>query len=239
MNSSGTHSKRSRGWWRLWAGILFIATGTLGLGFYAPLYKTHQILKQELAASRSSATQLTESLTRAEASVQRVTAERSELSSFKDEVDTKHQRFPKLAERFSADASSAFKAALGAKDVRMVPLEDGVGLDWTSPAVLNRQRDALNAAGQKLLCSPIKQANELGLSELTVRTFTALDAVPKDLEASYAAGTTLAVGVTKQHASSCSVSMARVTVATSPASKDTPILRFEFRARHDQTQPRL
>lgn len=229
MDSSATSKRRSHGWWRLWTGILLIFGVTLGLGFYLPLYKTHQLLKAELAQARTAATQLTESLARAEASVERVTKERAELSKFKEDVASAGRRYPELAQRFISEALPLVKAALDAKGIRAMALDDGVGITWASPALLNRKRDALSGNGQKLLCSMVRQAAGAGLPDVTVRTFAPPAATAKDVAAGYGSATTLGVGVAEQLVGACSLAASNVSLASSPASEDGAPLRLEFR----------
>jgi hypothetical protein len=229
MNPSATHSKRSaRGWWSLLTGVLFVFAATLGLGFYLPLQQTYGLLKKELASSQSTAQQLGESLARSEALVQRLTAERSELENFKTQTAAAAQRYPQLAERFAAEADPVSKTALDTRRIAAIPLDAGLGVAWTSSALLNWKRSAPSPSGQKLLCPLVKGAARMGFGNVTVRTFASVDAATPDVQAARSAAAALALSVAQQLTTLCAMPAGTVSVASSPRSNDSPLLQLEF-----------
>lgn len=230
MDSSATRSKRAgRGWWSLLSGVLFAFAATLGLGFYLPLQKTHQLLKKELNTVQGTVAQLNESLAKSDATVKRVTGERTELEGFKSQIDTETQRYPKLAESFGAEAEPLLQAALGKKTALALALDSGLAVAWMNPSLLNWKRSAASFNGEKLLCPAVKRAASLGLSEVTVRAFANVDTATSDVPAAHTTASALAITLADQVMRLCSVPLGAVSVASSPGGKDSPLVRFEFR----------
>lgn len=236
MDPSAAHSKRaSRGWWRLFTGLLFVVSATLGLGFYLPLKQTHQLLKQELTTAQGKVVQLTAALASAEASVQRVTAERSALESFKTQTAAEAQRFTALAERFTSEAEPALKAPFDKRSLTVVALGDGLSVNWTQAGLLNWKRTAPSPAGDKLLCPLVKQGANLGLPLVTVRAFAGVDpAAAADLAAAHTAAASLAASVADLLARRCGLTSSSISVASSQGDKASPLLSFEFRSNGSQ-----
>lgn len=230
MDSSATRSKRGRGWWSLLSGVLFAFAATLGLGFYLPLQKTHQLLKRELSTVQGTVAQLNESIAKSDATLKRVTGERTELEGFKSQIDTEAQRYPKLAESFGAEAEPLLQAALGKKSVQAVALDSGLAVAWMNPSLLNWKRSAASFTGEKLLCPAVKRAASLGLPEVTVRGFAVVDTPSSDVQAAHTAASALAITLADQVMRLCAVPLGAVSVASSPGSKDSPLVRFEFRS---------
>jgi hypothetical protein len=197
------------------------------LGFYLPLQQTHGVLKQELSAAHGSVTRLGESLTRAEASVQRVSAERGELSKFKDRVDSEEKKFPELVERLASEAEAALRSAQEKKQVTLRAMEDGISVGFTSPAFLNRQRTVLTSTGLKLSCSVLKQATKLDLTEVTVRSQTP-DVRASEAESAFTTSATLAANVAYQVAKVCGVRPNEVSFGSSPLPNDV-LVQLELR----------
>jgi hypothetical protein len=230
MKFSATNSKRaSRGWWRLVSGILFISVVTLAIGFYLPLRESQRLLTRELVSVRGSVAQLTESLKRSETALKEVSAERGELRGFKAQVASEAERFPKLVEQFAGNAEGGLAPAFEKKQLVATALSDGLGIDWMNPALLNWKRTLPTAAGQRLLCPTMGSAKRVGLGELTIRTFVDSEAVSAGPNEAYAAATALAITFGEQLARMCRVAPGTVTVATSPGTKASPLVRFEFR----------
>jgi hypothetical protein len=211
--------------------VLFAFSATLGLGFYLPLQKTHQLLKKELNVAQGTLAQLNESLAKSEAQIKRVTGERTELEGFKSQIDTESQRYPKLAESFGDEAELALQTALGKKTVQAVALDSGLAVAWMNPTLLNWKRTVASPSGEKLLCPALKRAATLGLSEVTVRTFALVDSPTSDVQAAHTTAGALASVLADQLLRMCSVPLASVSVASSPATKESPLVRFEFRAK--------
>ncbi len=225
MDSSALRSKPAAGWWRLLAGLLLVAAATLGLGFYLPLKESNQLLSAQLAAAQASAAQLSDSLQQSQAALQQTTGERDELRGFKDQVDSRRQRYPETASQFARDAKAPLAAMFSSQMMQARALNDGVAVDWQSSRLLNAKRETLSASGKQLLCPLAALGGESELSALTVRTFVS------DSDGSEAASPALglAVGVADELVSRCKLSRAAVSVASSPATKHSPALSLEFR----------
>lgn len=211
--------------------MLLIVSVTLGLGFYAPLLETHELLKRELSATQSTAARLQASLTEEEAAVRERTREVSELSKFAEEIRAKDQHYPEAAERLSRGAAPALTTALEKKDVRVLALGDGVAVQLVRAGLFNRQRSALSWAGAQLSCPAVKAALAAGLSQLTVRSFAPGEVATKDLQSTFEAASALAASVAQHLVRTCSVPITDIGVATSTATGEAPVLQLEFRER--------
>lgn len=228
MDSSAFRSKPAVGWWRLSAGLLLVAAATLALGFYLPLKKSNQLLAEQLKVAQANAAQLSGSLQQSQEALQQTTRERDELRGFKDQVDSRRQRYPETASQFARDAKASVSAAFSNQMLQARALTDGVAVDWRSSRLLNAQRETLSASGKQLLCPLVAQGGSRELPELTVRTFVGSDS--DVVSEAMAKAVELAVGVADELVSRCKLSRTVVSVASSPATKDSPSLTLEFRA---------
>lgn len=202
---------------------------TLGLGFYAPLLETHGLLKRELATSQGSVSALQESLARAESSVERVNGEVADLEKFKEAVASEKQRYPKLAEAFSAAAPPIVASALTKKDLHAVAKDDAIAVAFVNAGLFNRQSNSFSWAGSKLACPVVEHARKTGLPQVTVRGFTPEGTAPTDMEDAHRAATALAADVAQQLVRGCGVPLAQVSVASSVGAQSAPLLQLEFR----------
>jgi hypothetical protein len=184
-----------------------------------------------LAAAQGTVAQLNESLSRAEASAHRESGRVDELSKFKDDVAARQQRFPELVAKLQADATPALAEALRKHDVKLLASDDGVVLTFDGASMFNRQKSAFSWSGRKLSCLPVEQADHVGLSQVTVRAFAASDTAPGDAESAYETSAGLAASVVEQLAQGCKVALADLSIASSAATKGSPVLQFEFRPR--------
>ncbi len=220
---------KSRGWWPVAAGILLVFSGTLGLGFYLPLRQSHGLLEAEFAAKRSAADALQASLDSTKAALGDLNAKREALEHFKDKTETAQQLFPKLANRLETAATSTLQNAFARKHVDAVALDDGVALSWMNPALLNWKRTAPSKSGQSILCPSFTQASALGLSRVTVHTFTPTDAWSSDVGEAHAKAMELSLALAEFMVRFCKVKPSDLTVASSLATDGAPLLQIQFR----------
>jgi hypothetical protein len=227
-NSVPEPKPTSSGWWRVIAGIVLVFGVSLGLAFYLPLRQSHDLLTEELASVNAKANKLAEALKETRTALEQESATRQDLDGFKADVQAQRQKYPDLAKRFTDNPDPAIRTALDKKWVQATALADGIGVSWINPTLLNWKRTAPSRTGFRLLCPSLKKAASLGLPQVTVRTYTPSDTAPPDADAAYTKATELAIELAERVVRYCSVSPKTVSVASSPAAEDSPILQFEF-----------
>lgn len=238
MDNSTARSKRvSRGWWRVFAGVLFVVATTLGVAFYLPLRQSHRLLTAELASARSNNEQLGRSLEQSSAKLEQMTAERDELAAFKADVDSKQRQYPELVQQFERVSDPRIRTALDKKQIFTRTMSNGVSIGWSSPALLNWKRSGPTITGQRLLCPVVAEAAGLGLPDVTVRTFLAPDAVQSDVHEALTTATELANSLGDQLVRSCKLAPRALSVASSLGTKGSPLVQFEFRNTAAQATP--
>lgn len=216
------------GWWRLTASILAVVSATVGFGYYLPLRQANQLLGLEFEKHRRSYTELSEQLSRTSTELATVTTERDALKTAKaneDEVlETSKEQVRQLASLVPATGQPALKSGV----LKLTNEPDALIVDvfektWITPGV-----DGLTRNGSRVLCPLASEAGKKVKRGVVIRSF-APDTSSTPGESRWAAPGRLGSGVAESLVARCKVEAAKISVATSPATSDSPLLRLEFR----------
>lgn len=223
----GTVQDKHKGsWWRLMASILAVVCVTVGFGYYLPLRQANQLLSHEFDKARKSQTELSETLSKTTAELATVTKERDTLRDAEMQRDKLARQSQERVRQLATTLPTVGQSAAKSGGLKLTEEGNTLLVDVFDNTWINPGSDGLARNGSRVLCPFAMEASKVAQKSVVVRSFASESNTGG--ESRWAKAARLAGGVAEQLVTRCKVDARLLSVASSPATGNSPLLRLEF-----------
>jgi hypothetical protein len=223
---SAVQDKNKGSWWRLTASILAVICVTVGFGYYLPLRQANQLLSHEFDKVRKTQTQLEETLTKTAAELKTVTDERDTLRDAEAQRTKLTQQARERVTQLMATLPALGQTAIKSGGLQLTAEENTLLVDVFDTTWITPGSDGLARNGNRVLCPFVTDAAKVAQKSVVVRSFAPESNTGG--ESRWAKAARLSSGVAEHLVARCKADTRTLSVASSSATRNSPLLRLEF-----------